>query len=291
MRCQEKSRADRISPQRARASARQQAQLLPEMGASPQEAQCHVMQQLYDLHFKVSCRDGPGEVEECLQIQSPGFITCKHPCCRRLVHVNPLPRWGTWPRCADWASVRFKAVSGRRANVRLGMRFEDPDMNTSSLLLGQCILAVNVEVASRNRGCCVGLTTADADRVIALSNDWIAIFRDHAQIARFQVEMDLLTRAWIEMNARKSSQGYFGCTFDWRELEIELHNFISGEAAGVRNRYVRANRLSGTDGLRRHTQIAITEFRVTQPIAEGIERLAAEVAIGPVCHPVVFEVR
>src|SRR5580698_8969837 len=69
MRCQEKSRADRISPQRARASARQQAQLLPEMGVSPQEAQCHVMQQLYDLHFKGSCRDGPGEVEECLHIQ------------------------------------------------------------------------------------------------------------------------------------------------------------------------------------------------------------------------------
>ncbi len=81
------------------------------------------------------------------------------------------------------------------------MRFEDSDMNSSPLLLGQCILAVDVKVASRNGRCCVWLTSADADGVIALSNDGIAIFRHHLKIARLQIEMDLLARARIEMDA------------------------------------------------------------------------------------------
>jgi hypothetical protein len=54
------------------------------------------------------------------------------------------------------------------------MRFENSDMNISPLLLRQCILAINVEVASRNRRCCLELTSADADGVIALRNHGIA---------------------------------------------------------------------------------------------------------------------
>src|SRR5580658_9845539 len=99
------------------------------------------------------------------------------------------------------------AVAERsNASRRVSVRFEDSAMNNSPLLFGQCILAVNVEVACRNGRCCLGLTSADADRVITLRNDRIAIFRDHAQIARLQVEMNLLACARFEMDALKTAQ-------------------------------------------------------------------------------------
>src|SRR5580692_9325923 len=74
---------------------------------------------------------------------------------------------------ADWpATTPIPAVADRSsASRRVSMRFENSDMNISPLLFGQRILAVNVEVASRNGRCCAGLTSADADRVIALSDD------------------------------------------------------------------------------------------------------------------------
>src|SRR5579863_8066344 len=88
------------------------------------------------------------------------------------------------------ATMPIPAVAERSsASRRVSVRFEDPDMNSSPLLLGQCILAVKVEVASRNGGCCVGLTTAYADAVIALRDDGITIFRHHLKIARLQIEM------------------------------------------------------------------------------------------------------
>src|SRR5580658_5336675 len=183
------------------------------------------------------------------------------------------------------------AAERSNASRRVRMRIEDSDMNTSPLLFGQCILAVNVEVASRNRRCCLGLTSADADGVITLRNDRIAIFRDHAQIARLQVEMDLLARAQFEMDASKAAQSNARSSLDLGELEIELHHLITRGLANIGDRDIGAEGLSGGNRRSGNTQIAIAKLRITQSIAEGIERLAAEVAIGPVCHPVVFEVR
>src|SRR5579863_2391069 len=108
---------------------------------------------------------------------------------------------------ADWpATTPIPAVAEiKSASRRVSMRLENSDINISPLLLGQCILPVDVKVTGRNGRCCVGLTTADADAVIALRDDGIAIFRHHLKIAWLQIEMDLLARTRIEMDARKSS--------------------------------------------------------------------------------------
>src|SRR5580658_5762852 len=98
------------------------------------------------------------------------------------------------------------AVAERsNASRRVSVRFEDSDMNTSPLLFGQCILAVNVEVASRNGRCCLGLPSADADRVITLRNDRISFLRNHAEVARLQIEVHFLACARFEMDALKAA--------------------------------------------------------------------------------------
>src|SRR5215469_16143691 len=101
----------------------------------------------------------------------------------------------------------------------------------SKALFWQCILAFNVETAADNRRSSVRLTAADADCVIALGDDRIAVFGHHFQIARLQIEVNCLARAGIEMDTLKTSQGDERRSFDLRELEIELDNLISRELA------------------------------------------------------------
>ena len=71
-----------------------------------------------------------------------------------------------------------------------------------------------MEVSSRTRRSGIGLASTDADRVVPLRDDWIAILSHHAQIARLQLEMNLLACAWIEMNAFKSAQSDARRTLD-----------------------------------------------------------------------------
>src|SRR5580704_15572441 len=105
------------------------------------------------------------------------------------------------------ATMPIPAVAERsNASRRVSICIEDSDMNTSPLLLGQCVLAFNVEVASRNGRRCVRLATADADGVVALSNDGIAILCDYLKIAWLQIKMDFLACALFEMDALKATQ-------------------------------------------------------------------------------------
>src|SRR5271169_3888537 len=100
------------------------------------------------------------------------------------------------------ATTPIPAVADRRsASRRVSVRFEDPDMNSSPLLLGQCILAVNVEVASRNGRRGFWLATADADGVVAFCDHGIAILGHHFKIARLQIEVHFLAGARFEMDA------------------------------------------------------------------------------------------
>ena len=50
----------------------------------------------------------------------------------------------------------------------------------------------------------IGLSSADADRVITLRDDRIAVLGDHTKVVVFQFEMDTLAAARFEMNALKS---------------------------------------------------------------------------------------
>ena len=114
--------------------------------------------------------------------------------------------------------------------MRFGLRY-----GTSRILLG-----LRVRLAS-----------ADADGVITLSDDWISILSHHTQVAIFQVEVNFLARAGFEMDALKSAKSNERRAFHGRELEIELHDFIACDFAGIGYRHIGAYRLSRRHRLRR----------------------------------------
>ena len=95
------------------------------------------------------------------------------------------------------------------------------------------------------------LASTDADGVITLRDDRIAILGHHAQIAVLQVEVNLLARARFQMNALESAESDLRRTLDGRELEIELDDLISRDLARVGYCHIGADRLSRSHSLRR----------------------------------------
>ena len=72
--------------------------------------------------------------------------------------------------------------------------------------------------------------------VVARGDDRITILGDHSQVAVLQLEMNLLARARFEMNTLEAAQSDAGRALDVRELEIDLHDLISRDLAGVGHR-------------------------------------------------------
>src|ERR1700753_726321 len=93
----------------------------------------------------------------------------------------------------------------------------------------------------------IGLAAADADRVVPLSDDRIAVFRHHPQIARLQLEMELLTRASFEMDALETAESDARSTPDFGKLEIDLHDLVARKLARIRHGHIRAHGLTGSD--------------------------------------------
>ena len=77
---------------------------------------------------------------------------------------------------------------------------------------------------------------------------------------------------------------------DVREFEIDLHDFIARNLATVGDCYICADWLAGRNSLRWDIETAVAEGRVAESVSEQIKRLATEVAVGPVGHPVIFKV-
>jgi hypothetical protein len=71
-------------------------------------------------------------------------------------------------------------------------------------LFGQGEPAFDIEAPAHSRRGAIGLSAADADCVIAWSDNRTAILSHHDQIAIFQLEVNLLARARLQMNALKS---------------------------------------------------------------------------------------
>src|SRR5437764_4550716 len=109
-----------------------------------------------------------------------------------------------------------------------------------------------MELPGHYRCSCIRLATADADRIVTLRDDWISILGHHAQIAILQIEMDLLARARFQMNALELAESDQGRTLHGRKLEIDLHNLISRELAGVGYRCIRTYMLPRCHRLRRN---------------------------------------
>src|ERR1017187_8151089 len=102
--------------------------------------------------------------------------------------------------------------------------------------------------------------------------------------------MDFLARARLKMDALKSAQCNLRRALDVREFEIDLHDFIARNLATVGDCYIRADWLAGRNSLRRDTEVTVAERRVAESVSKRIERLAAEVSVGSVSHPVIFKV-
>src|SRR6185369_13953708 len=74
------------------------------------------------------------------------------------------------------------------------------------MLFRQCILVLDVEMTTDARSAGIGLASPYADRVISFGNDWIAVFRHHAKVARLQIKMHLLASTRFELDTLESTQ-------------------------------------------------------------------------------------
>src|ERR1035441_4427623 len=137
---------------------------------------------------------------------------------------------------------------------------------------------------------CIRLASTNADRVLALSNDWISILGHHAQVTVLQLKVNLLAFARFEMNPLKSAERDLRGALHRGKLEIDLDDLISRNLSRICHRDIRVDWLSRGYSLRRDNEIAVAECCVAESVAEWIEWLAAKVPVGPVGHPIVLKV-
>src|ERR1700757_1208787 len=93
------------------------------------------------------------------------------------------------------------------------------------------------------------------------------------------------------MNALKSAKCADGRAGNIGKLQIELHDFVSRDLAGIRNRNGGIQRAARIERCLRQSEIAVLESRVAEAVSEGPERLALEVPVGATLHRVILEVR
>ncbi len=92
------------------------------------------------------------------------------------------------------------------------------------------------------------------------------------------------------MNALEADELSDGCLVAARLREVELCDFVAGEVAVVAEVGFDGDVVAGVNG-RRHVETAVGEGGVAEAVAEGVERLAGEVAVGAALHGVVVEGR
>src|ERR1700761_2993841 len=105
------------------------------------------------------------------------------------------------------------------------------------------------------------------------------------------MELNLLARSGLQVNALEAAQCTQGCAGYVGKLQVYLRDLVSLELSNVG--YCRANSegIGWTDRRGRQGQATVLERRVAQSIAEGPQRLLLEVPVGAALHGVIFEVR
>src|ERR1035438_10264533 len=109
-------------------------------------------------------------------------------------------------------------------------RFYD---SVNSQLLGQYQRALDLKALREHLSAGFRLAAADREGVLALGDDRLSGFRDHAQVARLKLEAQLLRGACFQMNPLEAAQcterraRYLG------KFKVELSDFIAGALAGV----------------------------------------------------------
>ena len=82
-----------------------------------------------------------------------------------------------------------------------------------------------------------------------MRDDGIPFLSDHAEVTRLQLEVHLLTRASIEVDALESTESDAGSSLNCRKVEIELHDLVSRNLAGVGHSHIGAQGLSRSNAL------------------------------------------
>src|SRR5215469_10988324 len=93
-----------------------------------------------------------------------------------------------------------------------------------------------------------------------------------------------------EVDALEADELAHGRLVAARLREVKLGDFVAGEVAAVPDVGFYGDIIADVDG-GRNVQAAIGEVGVAEAVAEGIERLAGEVAVGAVLHRVVLKGR
>ena len=163
--------------------------------------------------------------------------------------------------------------------------------HTLTNLLRQRLRPSYLEGSRRRRRSCIRLASANRNRISALSNNRLARFAHHAQIAILQLEAHLLRFAWVQVNALEAAQGAQRRSRHTREAEVKLRNLIACLLSGIRNCHFRRQRGTCIDRSLGKRLILVRESCVAQAIAKRVQRLALEVAIGAVLHRIIFEGR
>ncbi|EGY01295.1 hypothetical protein AZA_88786 [Nitrospirillum viridazoti Y2] len=103
--------------------------------------------------------------------------------------------------------------------------------------------------------------------------------------------MDLLALTRRQVDAGEGAQGPDGGARNPRETQVQLHHLIPRHRAGVAHLGIHAQRLARLQRGGRQDRRGIGEGGVAQAMAEGVQRFASEVAVGPPLHAVILERR
>src|SRR5437588_393926 len=93
------------------------------------------------------------------------------------------------------------------------------------------------------------------------------------------------------MNALESGEGTNGRAVDAWMREVQLDDLLTGHGTGVADAHGSRNGRASSDLIRSNLCVGVVERRKAQAVAERIQRLLGEVAIGPAVHAIAAERR
>src|SRR5579864_1900644 len=134
------------------------------------------------------------------------------------------------------------------------------------------------------------LSSAHSDEIVSGTDESVSSLIHVAEIPRTERQLHMLLLAGFEMNALESAERLQWRARYLREADVEFSHFVTVPLTRVLDVHFDIQRTASLQLRVRQLQVAIFEGAVTHAVAEAIQRLAREVAIGAVFHVVVFEV-
>ncbi len=117
-----------------------------------------------------------------------------------------------------------------------------------------------------------------------MRHDDVPQIGDHAEVPRVQLELDLLARSGLQVDALKSAECAPRRTGHVGKLQVELDDFISGNLSSVCDCDGGVQWITGVEWGVRQREIAVSECCVAEAESERPEWFALEVAVGAPLH-------